>query len=256
MLCDSLCRSKPFNSQHVSVSSIHQVGDFFSNLFSASNWPARWHCGNWSSFHGWLYIIADLSIWLSYFTIPFLLFHIVKKRRDLPFSRIFGLFILFILFCGATHFMDAIMFWWPAYRLSALVLLATGVISVFTVFALIRILPAILKLRTFEQLESEIREREKAQQETRYMQVMKQAADELMIKKDEFMAQLTVLNKGLELQAKQLAISNAELEQFAYVASHDLQEPLRMVTNFMTAATSRLGGSVFRTSGIDDAIAP
>lgn len=45
---------------------------------------------------------------------------------------------------------------------------------------------------------------------------------------------LKELNQTLKQQTVELAASNAELEQFAFVASHDLQEPLRMVTSFLS----------------------
>ncbi len=46
--------------------------------------------------------------------------------------------------------------------------------------------------------------------------------------------QVNQLNEELQEYAKKLATSNKELEQFAFVASHDLQEPLRMITGFLT----------------------
>lgn len=171
--------------------------EFWEGLFATNRWPARWNCGYWSDFHGWLYIISDLLIWVAYSAIPLIiLYFFEKKRAGLRFPKVYFLFAAFILLCGSTHFLDAMMFWVPMYRFNAVIRFATAVVSLATAYHLVRIIPQAFKLKTSGELEVEIQKREEAEQK------------------------LAEVNRGLQA--------------FAYVASHDLQEPIRKITTFTT----------------------
>src|SRR5882672_10266252 len=132
------------------------IKEFFSNLFEKDLWPARWHCGYWSEFHGWLYIFSDLMIWAAYFAIPLIILKYVSKRSGIRFHSAYFWFAAFILACGFTHLLDAIMFWVPVYRFNALTRFITAIISWLTVYNLIKMLPVAFSLKTSEQLEEEV----------------------------------------------------------------------------------------------------
>ena len=133
--------------------------DSISRIFSAEGYPPRWSCGpGWkdSPEWGWALIVSDIAIWGAYLAIPAVIVFFLKQRRDLPFPRILWLFVAFIFACGTTHLVDAMIFWWPAYRFLAILKFLTAVVSWVTVAALVPLIPKLLQFRGPEALELEI----------------------------------------------------------------------------------------------------
>lgn len=138
-----------------------EIFEILENLFSSGGFMPRWICGQWSETLGWLYIISNIATGLAYLSIPILLYKFVKKRKEKTFNKVFICFIFFIFFCGTTHLVDAIIFWFPLYRLNAVVLCMTALVSWITVFVLYRFLPKALQYKSPADLQQIIEEQTK-----------------------------------------------------------------------------------------------
>ncbi|HZW09225.1 MAG TPA: PAS domain-containing protein [Phycisphaerales bacterium] len=158
-------------------------------LLDTDGFPPRWLSGSaWTGELGWTHILADVFIWLSYMAIPVIIGMYMLRRRDVPFPAVGWLFVAFIFLCGTGHLIDAVMFWWPGYRVLGLVKALTAIVSVATVVALVPVLPRALALpgmaRMNAQLAAEVEARRKAEEDLkRTIQVWSEANRELAFQK-------------------------------------------------------------------------
>ena len=191
------------------------MNEFFAQLLSPDGFPPRWQCGNWSSFHGWLYIISEIGVWSAYTAIPAVLVYFVWRRATIPFKGLFLLFGAFILACGLTHLLDAIMFWWPAYRLLGLVEFLTAAVSWATVVALVPIVPRALAMRSSEELEHEVEARRRAEVE---LHSINQDLERLV---EERTAELTKANATLQQEREWFKTTLASIGDAVIATNRD-----------------------------------
>jgi C4-dicarboxylate-specific signal transduction histidine kinase len=235
------------------------VSEFFSKLFSLDFMP-HGDCYFWKPEIVWLHATSDAVIALSYYLIPFILIYFVRKRKDLPFNKIFMMFGVFILACGTTHLMEVWTLWYPIYRLSGIIKAITAVVSIVTAVMLVKLVPKALalpsptQLRTANfQLENEIKERRRIEQ------LLHRAYEELEMRVQERTAELANANAALrneivERQHSQEALQSAQNE-IAHVTrvtsmgelmasiAHEVNQPLAAIVTNGNACQRWLGAA-------------
>ncbi len=117
-----------------------------------SNFMPHGYCLQWNVPLLTTFVVGNLLIALSYFSIPISLFWFQSKREDLAFKWLFLLFATFITACGFTHVIKIWTFWHQDYWLEAGLDLFTGLTSFATAIAVWRVLPLALKIPSPTQL--------------------------------------------------------------------------------------------------------
>lgn len=122
----------------------------------------------------WLIIFGNLIIATAYFSIPLALAVVGYRRKELAHNWLFWLFCTFIFFCGITHILHVIVFWYPIYAMEGVMDMATGLISLVTAVMLWKLVPSFIRVPSIEdirlqneKLEAEIMRRKEAEKEIR-----------------------------------------------------------------------------------------
>lgn len=122
------------------------MANWIRSLFEPSELTPHGFCLLWEPGLIWLHTVSDVLIALSYFSIPLAMIAFLRRRRDVEFGWVVGLFAAFILFCGTTHLFSILTLWQPYYWLEGAVKAATAGVSLVTAVLLWPLLPRVIAL--------------------------------------------------------------------------------------------------------------
>ncbi|MDB5375406.1 MAG: histidine kinase [Belnapia sp.] len=125
---------------------------YLASLFDTEALAPHGMCLLWRPELIWLHVVSDALTGLAYWSIPIVLLILAVRRRDLVIPWAIELFALFILACGATHFLSIWTLWRPDYGAEGAVKAITALISVATAVLLWLLLPRLLALPSSQEL--------------------------------------------------------------------------------------------------------
>ena len=186
------------------------------------------YCFTWNPTLLWTHVVSDSLIGLAYVSIPMTLLHLRRKRTDIPFSGVVLLFALFIVSCGATHWIEVWTVWRPDYWPAGSVKLITAAASVLTAVALVRLVPFLLSIPTVAQLtaakqalETEVRIRAAAENA---LLKERETLEQRVLQRTEELAQATAAAEAAHAAADE---ANKLKDRFLAKVSHELRTPLQ-----------------------------
>jgi PAS domain S-box-containing protein len=144
----------------------------FIDFLATNGFIPHGYCLSWNPILLWLHIASDILITLSYYSIPLSLAYFVRHRKDLPYPWLVFMFGLFILACGTTHLLAAIVIWIPLYWLDGYLKAFTAIVSVASAILIFKIIPKALQLPSAAQLQAEIEQRKLAEEALRHSETI------------------------------------------------------------------------------------
>jgi signal transduction histidine kinase len=195
---------------------------------AAGSWLPHGYCFTWNPPLLWTHVLSDGLIGASYVSIPVTLLHLVRRRADIPFNWMLLLFAVFIVSCGATHWIEVWTVWHPDYWLAANVKLVTATASVLTAVALVRLVPDVLAVPTTAQLtaaksalEAEVGRRARVEDELRTERL---GLERRVAARTSELARATATAEAAHAAAEE---ANRLKDRFLAKVSHELRTPLQ-----------------------------